>query len=491
MKERTARAVPWAVLESASIGAGSIVSTVVLARLLEPSDFGAAAVAIAVVVLVESVIMIGLNESLVQRRPLDMLHIDSGFWAMTGLGFLGTVTCAAIAHPVAALYGHSVLAGLIAVQGLSCVFTGLGGLPDALLTRKLRLKTLAKRTIAAHVSLVLVAIAMALNDFGAWSIIVAGVFSQFIGCIMLWTGRRRFPKARFSFAHLRDLLRYGVFSTLEGMLWLAVSRVFIGLVGYYHGLQALGYVSLAFRVVDVMSRVFSMVTRRFSLPLFAAVRGNQQHLHSAFLQSKTFTTLVVSPAFAGIVVTAPELVVTIFGQRWMPAAPLLQVVAALSFFSFSWGLAGTLLKAISRPELLILPALVAFVITVAGVFATAGAPVFLAALVWGARVVVTLPILIWLLNRYAGIGAGTQVGAGATALAGSTAMAFGVLCVRELVANYSPAERLAMMVATGVVLYPLVMLVIDRPVIRYCCAILNLAAAPAWLRTARWHRHTF
>ena len=124
-RHKVARAIPWAALDSVGSAAISIISLVVLSRLLSPTEFGLIAYAQSAVLLIQAVGGAGLGEALVQKRPIEVLHYDSAFWGSLLLGLAGFLSCI-IAGTYLELHGREHSLGLIlGIEGTACLFAGL------------------------------------------------------------------------------------------------------------------------------------------------------------------------------------------------------------------------------------------------------------------------------------------------------------------------------------------------------------------------------
>jgi O-antigen/teichoic acid export membrane protein len=265
-----------------------------------------------------------------------------------------------------------------------------------------------------------------------------------------------------------------------------VSRIFAVLVGYFHGLEALGYINLGFRVVDAVSGLFNTVTTRFGLPLFSSLRSEPRRLASAFTQSTRLAALVILPAFAGLVVTAPDVVLIVFGPRWLPAVPVLQILAAVAGMGFARAFVAPLLKALSRPGLLVVPALAALAVTVLGVIATAGTTAVWATAVWAMRTLVTQPIGTFMLARFGGLPVRDQFRPVAGSLLAAVLMIAVVALFRSLLPDLPALARLALSMGVGVVSYCGLVVLFDRPTVVLFLSFLGdaLSHATGWAAPA-------
>ncbi|GGI54058.1 lipopolysaccharide biosynthesis protein [Oxalicibacterium solurbis] len=403
------RAVPWAIVDSVGVGLLGFLTLGIMSRVLTAADFGSVAFAQAIVLMMQLVIALGINEALIQRRPIDMLHIDSAFWMALALGFSGFLFCACIGLYFIYMAGQPLVGTILLIEGTACFFTGLNLLPSAMLDRKMRTKAVARRTVLGRLSYCVVAIGLALANFGVWSIVIAGVVQNLVLTTIFWRGLQRWPKRRFSWPHAKQLITFGVPVMLEGALWAFLTRGFNLLIGAIHGLTVLGLVSVAFKATDALSNIVGNVAGRIGLPFFSALQQDRAHMQRAFLRITQATTFISGPIFVGLALTAHQWVPLLLGEKWSEAIPLIVVLCLMWVTSFTRIFVSPYLRALGHPRALLLPGLCASACTIAVVFLTAGhAPIYIM-LAWSCRVLVTYPLGLLLLRKYAGISVGRQL----------------------------------------------------------------------------------
>ena len=147
--EKTSRSVAWAGLEIVSLLVLSLVTLIFLARLLGPAEFGLAALALVTVQFLTMIVRSVFIDAIVQRERLEAAHLDSAFWAglLAAVAFIGL--CVWGAPWFGRAFGEPALAGVLVWTSLSLVFSGVDGVPMAILRRDLRMKELAIRSASA------------------------------------------------------------------------------------------------------------------------------------------------------------------------------------------------------------------------------------------------------------------------------------------------------------------------------------------------------
>ncbi|TGN42961.1 hypothetical protein E4L95_20895, partial [Paracoccus liaowanqingii] len=299
-------ALPWIAADAAISLGSAILLALVVARLIGPVAFGVAGIAFLLGSFAETFVALPFSEALIQRRGLDVRTTNAAFAGMLALGMLAFLGMAAAALPIAHAFATPELVPLILTQGLTCLLLGLRGVPEALLSRDLQFRALAIRNIISKLAAMAVAIALALQGAGPWSIVLSNVAFAFASTITVLAIAPRLPRPKPDLDATRSLLRFGVFSLADGMLWTATPRLFAFLVGHYQGVQALGLLAVGFRINDALGALISAVTARIALPIFARIAETPGQLSQAFQKGTRLTVMISTPVFVGLAFVSAE-----------------------------------------------------------------------------------------------------------------------------------------------------------------------------------------
>lgn len=444
----------WALLESGGISLFSLVTLFVLARLIGPSDFGVAALALGVVQLLTLIVEMLLHDAIVQRPGLSKGHLDTAFWTSIALGLLFFAVCVAGGSTFAAWLDAPSLDRALEVAGLGLIFSGIGCVPVAILRRDLHLRPIALRALYGKLGGGLTGIVLAILGYGLWSLIVQHLIQVAVMAIVVWTACRWRPRLRFDLGHLRTLLSFGVLSVGSRLVWLASIRLFTVLVGYFLGVAAAGYWSIALRVVDTLHDLLSGAAYNLALPLFSRRQDDRPALARGCRAATELGALSALPLFGGLAVCAPRIVDLLLGATWMGAAPVVRILAAAAAVQFVFLFATAAITAIGRPGLIFVLSLVSFAFATGGMFLIRPTEVVEAAFLWISRVAVTAPLLLLMMRHLFRVPAlellkDAPVPAAATAL--MAAVLIGI--EQHVLVGTSSAVALVVLVPSGAVIY--------------------------------------
>lgn len=466
LRQRTMRAVSWSALQSVASLLTSTLALVVLSRLLDPSAFGLVALAAVYIAFVQVFVEQGLTDALVQRERLDGEHLDAAFWSSLGAGVLLAGASALAAPLIARWYDQPALAAVIRWLSLGLVFPALSGVQQALLRRRLEFRALALRATAASVVGAVAAVIAAWRGMGVYALVVQTLVTGAVATAVLWGVAEWRPSLRFSGKHFRELFGFGLGVLGTNLLTFVGRNADDLLIGTFLGPVALGYYSVAYRLVRVAAALLRNVTSSAALPAFARLQGDPERIRRAFYQGAHYTSVLAFPAFVGMAVLAPELVRAVFGPQWGPSAPVMRVLAFVGIlhtvFAFNTSVMLALGKASLRFWITFLNAVfdvLAFAVALRwGIVAVAAAFVI--------RGYLFLPIPVYAVHRLIGLDVRTYLAQYRAPFLASAAMAAAVLGTRPLVAATAPGVKVAVGMAVGAAVYAGVLALLQPALLR-------------------------
>jgi O-antigen/teichoic acid export membrane protein len=456
----------WAVLESGGLSLLSLAVLLIIARFVGPSELGAFALAFGVVQMLAIVVEMLVHDAIVQRRALTDDHLHTAFWTCLVLGGAMTLGCWFSAPYFAGLFGTPELSQLLGILGCSLVVSGAGCVPIAVLRRDIRFKPLAMRSLYGRLCAAVAALGFAMAGYGIWSLVAQHLIQIGVSTILVWHANPYRPKFRYVPQRLGELLSFGVFSVSSRIVWLSSVRAFTLLVGNFFGLAAAGYLNIAMRVVDTLFDLMAGAADNFALPLFSRRQDDQTSLLRAYSSATEFAVLLTQPAFGGLALCAAPIVAFILGPAWLPAAPLVQILALAAMLQFIVLFAQSTINALGRPGLILSVTLVSLSVFVLAVLVFRPDDVLEATLLWAGRVMVGGPILLVILCRLLDLSAAIVLRAVWLPVGATAVMAAALLATEShLLEGQTAIIKLLVMVPLGAFIYGSIIAVLGRGVL--------------------------
>lgn len=324
---KAASAGAWSAIDIVLRQGVAFVVSIILARLLAPEDFGIMALLAFFTSLSIVFVQGGLSLALVQRQETSPEQETAVFWTNLCAGILFALILIAIAPWVARFYGYPLMDPLMYVAAAQVVLSSLGAVQSSLLTRTLRFDQLTKTGIVSSVASGVLGVAAAMNGWGVWALAVQILSQTAVSVAALWWVTDWRPSWRVRFGSIRDLMGFGVHLSASSILEVVYSQGFALIIGKVYGARDLGFLTRATSIQALPTGIISAVIARTALPLFAGRFADKDALLRGFRMSVSLAMLLSMPLMAGLAILSDQVIFVLLGPVWMPAAPVLAVVA--------------------------------------------------------------------------------------------------------------------------------------------------------------------
>ncbi len=350
VRQKAAEGIVWSAAQTWGARAITFLVTLTLARLVLPEAFGLVAYASVFIAFAQIFVEQGFGDAIVQCPELEREHLNTAFWMGLLAGALLTAVGIVASGAIAQLFREPKLAPIVSWLSLSFVFSALTTVQQSLLRRNLAFKTLAVRSLAVTIVSGVVAISMAFLGYGVWSLVAKQLVSSLANVIVLWQVCDWRPSFRFSMRHFRELFSFGI-NILGGNI---VSFFSVHaddfLIGYFLGSVVLGYYSLAYTLLMAMTDLLVAVPNAVVFPVFSRLQSERIKIKESFYQVTRLQSIVAFPIFLGLSVTAREVVICLYGQKWEPSIAVVQILMLMGIVRSASYFYSSVFKAAGKPS---------------------------------------------------------------------------------------------------------------------------------------------
>jgi O-antigen/teichoic acid export membrane protein len=300
---------------------------IAMARLLDPMDFGLVAMVTVVTGIYGMFTNAGLSSATVQRTNISDDAISTLFWVNMLIGVILTLLCSATAPALVRFYHEPRLFWITQALAVGFLINAAGVQHSALLQRQLRYFTQATIDALSQISSMSVAIAMALNGMGYWSLIGAALVSATVSTGGLWLAVAWIPGRPQWNSRIRSMLHFGVTSTLNSITVYLAYNLEKLLLGRFWGAGTLGIYGRAVQLVRFPSDYLNAAIGTVAFSALSRLQDDPPRLRSYFLKSYALAVSMTLPLTIFCAVFADEIVWVLFGSQWMASAPILRLLA--------------------------------------------------------------------------------------------------------------------------------------------------------------------
>jgi len=453
----------------------AFITSIVLARLLSPSDFGLMAMIWVVIGFAEVFADLGISSAIVQRKEVSPNLLSSLFWFNVLFGLFSMAAIFLAAPYAADFYREPRVVPLMQWLSVSFLLNGLAGMQKSLMQRECAFEQSAKIEIFSTVLAAAVGIGSAYLGHGVWSLVYQSLSFSITGCILVWLVNTWRPGLIFKWVEVRSVMNYSMNLTGFAIFNFFARNVDNILIGRYLGAQDLGFYDLAYRLLLYPLQAVSNVVGQVLFPIYAQIQDDNEKFRLAYLKVSASIALVTFPIMLGLAAVSTPFVLVFFGDKWLPAATLIMILAPVGALQSIIMTVGTIYQVKNRTDILLKWGIVS------GVSFTLA---FIASVHWGVIAVAATYSLTTLILAYPAMAipfrlidltVSKLISAIKLPLIATAIMVFSVVLVRlSLPAAIEGTYELAILVSVGAATYILANWMINRAQLRELAGILGV-----------------
>ena len=302
-------------------------STIMVVRLLEPSDYGLFAMSQVIVTALHFLNGWSFASSLIQADRVGDREIGQVFALLLLTNGLLAAAQLALAPIVADYYGQPEVGRLLRVQALIFLAIPFTALPTALLARRLEFRSQGIANLVSAAVAATTALALAWYGFGVWALIYAPIAGIAVRAVIMSIAARLWVRPVFDLRGARRMIGFGGALTLCQLFWIIQSQSDIFIAGRVFSVYELGLYSEALFLTLIVTGRFIPPLNDVAFPAYAELHKAGRSLGPYFERTMQSVLLVVTPIYIGLALTAPEAILVVFGEKWTGMAPIVSGLA--------------------------------------------------------------------------------------------------------------------------------------------------------------------
>ena len=316
------------------IGGGRVIRQIVaigtsiaLARLLAPGDFGVFGMIFFAMELAQVFTDFGFGTAIVQRRVTDSVILSTSFWMNMGISILVGVVLIASGPFLAHFFEQPILTSLAYACALNVVVACAMVVPQALLTQRLEFRAQTQAQIVGSFAGAVVAVAAALAGAGVWALPIQPIAGTFVTLMLTFRAAHWVPRWRFSYSSIRDMMGFGAHLLGSSVIDAFGRSLHNIILGKTLGAAPLGIYNMAHGVTYFPIYQVSAVVVKVLFPTLVNLNNEPLRFQSAYLRIVGAIALVTFPCMAGLYAVADDFVAVVFGSQWAGMVPVLKIIA--------------------------------------------------------------------------------------------------------------------------------------------------------------------
>lgn len=332
LKEKAVKGVFWSSIDRFSSQGIQFIFSILIARMLLPSDYGVIAMLGIFLAVSQSFIDSGFGTALVQKIDRTETDFSTVFYfnVLVACFFYGLLWI--ISPYIAAFYDIPLLESVTKAVALTLIFNALGGIQNAKLTIAIDFKTRAKISLMCTISTGIIGLIMAYKGYGVWALVTQNIANSVLNATLLWLFVRWIPQRTFSMQSFRQLFGFGSKLLASGLLDTIYNNIYPLVIGKFFSASTLGVYSRASSLAQYPSSNLTSVLQSVTFPVLSSIQNDEERLGNAYRRLLRMSVFIIFPLMIGLSAVADPFIRLVLTDKWEGAIYLLQIVC----FSMMW-----------------------------------------------------------------------------------------------------------------------------------------------------------
>lgn len=325
LKSRTISSLLWKFAERISAQAITFILSIILARLLSPSDYGAIAILLVFITIADVFVNAGFGSALIQKKDADDLDFSSVFYFSLIFSVFVYLVVFLTAPFIANFYNMPILQPALQVLALRIPVAAINSVQQAYVSRNMHFKKFFYSTLSGTAASALVGIFMAYNGYGIWSLVGQYLSNAVINTIVLFSVINWRPQLIFSLQRLKSLFSYGWKLLLSGLLDTGYQSLNSLLIGKFYTSADLAFFDTGKKFPMVIVTNINSSISSVLFPALASEQDEPEKVKAHTRKAIQISSYIMWPMMLGMAACADNIVSLVLTDKWLPAVPYLQI----------------------------------------------------------------------------------------------------------------------------------------------------------------------
>ncbi|MBQ6038523.1 MAG: lipopolysaccharide biosynthesis protein [Bacteroidaceae bacterium] len=323
LKNRTFRGVIWSGIERFSVHGVHFLVTLVIARILDPSDFGLVGMLAIFIAVSQSLIDSGFSQALIRKQNRTNLDNSTVFYFNIIVSLCLYFLLFAIAPLVSSFYEEPQLLELMRVLCLVVVINSFAVVQRAIYTASIDFKTQAKASLISAIVSGGIAIYLAINGYGVWTLVWQQILNAIINTSLLWFFSSWRPLFIYSWSSFRELFAFGSKLLASGLIDTIYRNMYTLVIGKVFSATNLGQYTQANHFVQLPSSNITGILQRVTYPVLCTLQNDDVKLRDNYRKLIRLSAFIVFPLMCILAGVSYPLVTFLIGEKWHFAATMI------------------------------------------------------------------------------------------------------------------------------------------------------------------------
>lgn len=351
IKQDTLSGVKWAMLEKYSIQIVQFLLSLVMARLLMPSDFGTIGMIGIFFAISSTFIDSGLFGALIRKKECSNEDYSTMFWFNFFVSLICYIVLFIISPWVADFFHIPVLSSILRVQSVTLIINSLATVQSVRLTKNLDFKTIARINLANSILSGIAGVVFAFCGCGVWALVYQTVLYSIFNVIALNLKNKWLPRYGFSMTSFHEMFAYGSKMLASGLLNTIYTNLTPLIIGKFYKPSDLGYYNRGTNLASLPVQNISGVLQKVTFPILSKLQDDDSHLISVYHKYIASTSMLIFFCCSLLAAIGKPLVLIVYSEKWAECIVFLQIYAFAIMFDHVCSINLNLLEVKGRSDL--------------------------------------------------------------------------------------------------------------------------------------------
>lgn len=332
LNNKTINGLYWSFLDNLSQYGITFVIGIILARILDPEDFGILGMISVFIAIATTIIDSGFSQSLIRKQNCTNTDYSTTFYFNLAVSVILYILLFLSATSISVFFKEPQLVNIVRIIGFVIIIDAFTIIQRTILTKEIKFKKQTNISIISSVSSGAIAIILATQGAGVWSLVAKQLLYKFVKSILLWKKNKWKPIRIFSYKLFVEHFTFGYKLLLSGLINTIFNNLYYIIIGKYFTPTDLGYYTRADNFQKLPSKNITNVVQRVSYPILASINNNPSQLQKYFQKFLKSTLFLSSLCLIGMVASADNLIIVLIGDKWLPSTYYLQLLSIAGLF---------------------------------------------------------------------------------------------------------------------------------------------------------------
>ncbi|MSS57231.1 lipopolysaccharide biosynthesis protein [Holdemanella biformis] len=340
----------WKFAERIAAQLVSLVVSIILARLLSPSEYGTISLVMVFITIANVFVSSGFGQALIQKKDADSLDFSSVFYF--SLFFTGIIYVCLffLAVPIANFYNMPILLSVLRVLAISVPIMGVNSVQQAYVARKMQFKLFFNATLIGTLISAVVGIVLAYSGYGVWALVAQTLTNNIIDTVILQITINWKLTREFSFERIKILLSYGWKLLLQSLILQFYASLRSLLIGKFYTTEDLSFYTKGNQFPELISSNIDTGINTALFPVMSKAQDSISRVKAMARKTTDFTSYVMSPILIGFMAIAEPFISLILTDKWLPCIPYLRICCIILLFRAPQTAILQAIKAVGRSD---------------------------------------------------------------------------------------------------------------------------------------------